>query len=358
MKRGAWLGLAAVAMVIAGAWLLVRPPELPDDGSAAGPADSATQATARRKLGAASVLAIDLRTGTRPAPPARRSLFNDYLRSRNYRAMYERLKSSPEGQTPEGLYVLYDLLKRCAAITDRTSRQPLVRTAEQRRDEFVAGIPANDPQRGKRIAAFEDIAANRCAGMEGISIRQADLDKLLVDSAALGDPKAQAYSLEQALWAERRAGGPDTRWGPGSVTVTDAQVATLRSLAASGDPEAMVIAGRVMSSAWHDFQVQVDDQPVQRAAFNEAWQLLACEYGHPCDAGNARVQAGCAYQGYCDAQSLPDFIYYYAASPNDSQLMARYREVLRDAILTGNWSQVNVARGLPDANLWRPGSGG
>jgi hypothetical protein len=77
----------------------------------------------------------------------------------------------------------------------------------------------------------------------------------------------------------------------------------------------------------------------------QAFQLLACDYGYPCDDSNPRVLSACAFQGHCNASSLADFIYYYGASPNDSQLMSQYRELLRTAVETGNWSQLAVVRG-------------
>ena len=79
----------------------------------------------------------------------------------------------------------------------------------------------------------------------------------------------------------------------------------------------------------------------------QAWQLLACDYGYPCGENNERVLSGCAYLGHCDANSLSDYLFYYGASPHDSQLTAQYREILRTAIESGNWSQLNVVRGLP-----------
>ena len=70
-----------------------------------------------------------------------------------------------------------------------------------------------------------------------------------------------------------------------------------------------------------------------------------------------RVLNACAYQGHCDANSLPDYLFYYGASPHDSQLTAQYREVLRNAIETGNWSQLTVVRGVtpPPRIFARPG---
>jgi hypothetical protein len=345
--RFALIVLLVVAFV-AGAWLLLRPPELGETGASAGSvAQSGARAamvTAPAKLGAAAVLSIDPRThGIRNAPAApRATVFTEYLGAKAYKALYERLKASPEGQTAEGEYVLYEMLRKCANITDRNQRQPLVRTSEQRRDQFLAAIPETDPQRDKRIAAFDNVSANRCAGLENVSITQADLNKLLADAASAGDPKAKALQLEQELWAARRADG---RWRS-DVAPTDAQIDTLRSSISSKDPEALLIAGRVLSSSWNDFSLRIGaDQVVEQRSFMQAWQLLACDYGYPCDSSNQRLLSACAYQGHCNAQSLPDYIFYYGASPYDSQLLSQYREVLRTAVETGDWSQLSVVRG-------------
>ena len=128
---------------------------------------------------------------------------------------------------------------------------------------------------------------------------------------------------------------------------TDAQVEALRNAAASRDPEAMLIAGRVLSSSWHDFSLAIgpDNQAIEQRAFMQAWQLLACDYGYPCNENNSRVLSACAYQGHCNATSLPDYLFYYGASPYDSQLLMQYRDTLRAALETGNWSQLNVVRG-------------
>ncbi|MEP7068316.1 MAG: hypothetical protein ABI789_03705 [Usitatibacter sp.] len=354
MKYRIPLFLFLAAALVAGAWMLVRPPELPEYASApvkmeSTPEDRARAAIPETKLGAASVLSIDPRTAApkgRPTPAARATLFGEYLAAKSYKALYDRLKANGDAQTPEAWYMMYEILRRCATVTERTARQP-ARPADQKRDDFVAALSPTDPMREKRIAAFDDVTANRCTGMEGITITQADLNKMLANAASGGDPKAQALSLEQELWAARRAAGPEGRWGRDSVTLSDAQVGNLQRIAASRDPEAMLIAGRMLSTSWHDLTLRVgpDNQPVEQRAFMQAWALLACDYGYPCGDTNPRVQSACAYQGHCNAASLSDYLYYYGASPNDSQLMTQYRAILQNAITTGDWSQVNAARG-------------
>lgn len=369
MKNRFAASILGIAAITAGCWWFLR-----DGDAAVRPSAEGTRAAApapagpsgRPSLTAASVLSINPRTPARVALAAepRKTLFNEFLKAKNYRALYDRLKSSPEGQTAEGWYVEYQILRRCATVPDRIGRAP-PRGNDPKRDDFVASIPMNDPQRDKRIEAFDAVSGNRCAGMEGVAVKQAELDKLLADAAAAGDAKAQALTIEQQLWSERRAAGPETRWGRDTVSLTDTQVSSLRQLASSGDPEAMVIAGRILATPWHDTQVQLgpDNQPAEPRALNQAWQLLACDYGYPCDSSNMRVQTACAYQGHCNAQSLADYIYYYGASPNDSQLMNQYVDILRNAIQTGNWSQVTVAHGVPDnaavgRPMWRGPGGG
>ncbi len=308
--------------LVAGAWFSLRPPEMPagQEGPAmtsGGPEARAAAAPIAYKLATSAVLSIDPRgAGARgPVVP---------------------------GETGEGRYVLYDIMRKCATITERTTRQPIVRSTEQRRDQFLSALPDNDPQRDKRIAAFDNVATNRCAGLEGLTITQSALNNLLAQAAAAGDPKAQALSLEQSLWALRRADGA---WRS-DVAPNDQQVAQLRTAVMSRDPEAMLIAGRVLSTSWHDFSLRIgDDQVVEQRSFMQAWALLACDYGYPCGDDNQRVLSACAYQAHCNAQSLPDYIYYYGASPYDSQLLSQYRETLRTAIETNNWSMLNVVRG-------------
>jgi hypothetical protein len=363
------LFLLALAM-LAGAWLLVRPPEFPELSSGPATQDAAASTSSGAspsKLSAAAVLAIDPRAnplGNASAAKAHRvTLQGEFLRAKSYKALYDRLRNGPEGQTPEGWYVMYEMLRSCANVTDRTGRPPAP-AATQKRDDFVAAIPDTDPTRDKRIAAFDDVSANRCAGMEGITIAQADLDKMLANAAAGGDAAAQALTLEQQLWAQRRAAATQGQWGRNTtVTLSDAQVASAQAFAGSRDPEAMLIAGRILATPWNNFSVGAgtDGATAEPRAFMQAMQLLACDYGYPCDSTNPRVLSGCAYQGHCNATSLADYIYYYGASPNDSQLMSQYQDLLRAAIETGNWSQLPVVRGPrpapPPVNGFGPGGG-
>ena len=341
-----WIAVLVVLVALgAGAWMLLRPPEYAPPPAAASslPAEAPVQRpapAAPSKLSASAVLSIDPRAISSKGPTkAVKSLNAEFLTTKSLKSLYDRLKASPEGSTPEGQYILYEIMRRCATVTEGSARRPYQR-AMPNRDDFVASIPADDPQREKRLAAFDEVDTKRCAGFDGVTITSADLQKLLTDSVNAGDPKARALALERELWAQRQPGQR-----PNSVTLSDAQVEQLRQIIATKDPGAMVAAGRILSNSWNEFSIRIGTDLIEPRAFYNAWQILACDYGYPCGTDNTRVLSECALQGHCQAQTLQDYLYYYSGSPHESQLIAQYQGVLRNAIETGDWSQMQVVRG-------------
>jgi len=336
--------LLAVVLAV-GAWFALRPPDLSDVPVTAPAVASVPKGSAPPdRLSASAVLSIDPRPNPlRPARamPVKATLFNEYLGAKNYRALYDRLHGTAEGQTAEGKLVMYEVMKACANITEGKRYQWKPQTPK--RDDFVQGIAGTDPQRDRRIAAYDNFTANHCVGFDGVNITQADLDKMLTDAAAAGDPRARAMSIEQDLLLARRTQGRD------NATISDAQIESLKGALASKDPEAIRVAGRVLSNSYNDYALRVgpDQSPIEPRAFMNAWLVLACEYGQPCGSDTPRLQQACAFQGHCDAQNFPDYLYYYGSSPHDSQLLVQYRAIIQHAVESGDWSQIQVARGLP-----------
>jgi len=263
----------------------------------------------------------------------------EFLKSRGYQALYERIRAGAEAQTPAGKYVMFEILRACATIVDRKQRFT-GKTLEERRNAFYAALPVGDPLSDKRAKAFDAVAVDRCAGLSGLSLAQADLDKLLAEAANGGDPGARASLIEQQLMQGRRG-----RWN--SASPTDEQVESLKQVIATRDPAALLIAGRLLANPYDDLTLRIGPgaQPAEPRAMYDAWQVLACDFGYPCGPDNTRVQSACAYQGHCDAASLPDYLSYYASSPHDSQLADQYRAILGTAARTGDWSQLAVVRG-------------
>ncbi len=344
MNARVTLALALAVGIGVAAWAWVAPPEPEETRSpspAAGPPGNARPLPRGERPAPQLALAPAPRFAAAPGRPSVRppTPSQEFLQARQYKALYERLKNSPEGTTPEGEYVLHQILRRCAVVRDGEARRSGERRGE-RREEFVAALPESDPYRDKRIAAFDDVVLNPCAGLEGLSVTQGELDKLLAGSAAAGDPRARALAIEEELRRARRNQA-------GNVTLTDAHVESLRSAASSGDPAAVLIAGRVLSSTWRDYSVRIgpEGRPAEPQALHSAWQVVACDLGYPCGESNPRLLAACAFQGHCEATSLPDYIYYYASSPHDSHLVNQYRGIVRNAVDSGDWSALQVVRG-------------
>jgi hypothetical protein len=332
--------LVALAAFGAGAWMMLRPPEMPvlPAGGA-----STTEAPITRALPATPARRAASTAVAQPAsvPVSARSavspLYAQFVGEKPFRALYDHLKSTAEGQTPEGQYLLYEILRRCANVSDRTTQRPPTR-AVPKREEFVAGLSPADPQREKRLAAFDQMEANRCAGFDNVTVTQAELNRLLESAVAGGDAKARALAVEQELAQQRRAG---------NRTLTESQIETLRQALGTRDPGAMLIAGRLISNTWQDLTVRIgpEGQVAEPRALYNAWQMLACEYGYPCGADNSYVLTECALRGHCQASGLQDFLSFYNSSLNDTQLLAQYQQILRNAITTGDWSQVALVRG-------------
>lgn len=341
MKTVATAAFAVVA-VVAG-WLLLR-----EEGNREPQASVAAPAAAGKGAPAASASAGASRATSapgpvrspnwqRPAAPAKPTLFGEYLRAADYKPLYDRLKDSPEAQTADGRLVMYEILKECTEQGRKRGNRGFVPP----RDRFVERLSTTDPQRDRRLAAYDELVRDRCAGFEGMSTSSADLAKLLEQAAATGDPKARAIHLEQQLLQQRREAGD------GRVTLSDAQVRSLQEIASSKDPEAIRAAGRVLTTGWNDYALRFegDPTPLESRPFMNAWLVLACEYGANCGSDTPRMQQACALQGYCDAEAFPDFLFHYSSAPHDTLRTMQYREVLRAAIESGNWSRVVVVRG-------------
>jgi len=342
VKRALYISGVGLLFGAAAAWWALGLQEAPVETAkvaAAAPVAAKPEVTQRAP---STVLAISPRVASpAPARPVRMGPGPDFLAAKKYRPLWDRLRGSPEGATADGAYVLYRIASRCANVSDCPFwRAPnRGKSNEQIREEFMKTLAPNDPQRDKRLAAFEDVNAPKCEGIE-LAMTQADLRAMLATAVDAGSAEARAVQLGQQIEDSRRG-----RWDNG--TITDAQIDSLKQLAATRDPGAMLEAGRLLSNSYRDITLRdgADGPVLEPQALHNAWTLVACEYGYPCGPDNARVEQACAFRGHCDSSNLQDYLYYYAASPHDSQLMSQYESLLRNAVETGDWSHLTVVRG-------------
>ena len=350
------LSVLVLVVVAIGAWSLGHKAEPVESASAASAPAARPGANTVAALPPSSVLAIDPKQinlgATWHAVRSQQSpLARDFANATQYKLLYDRLKNLPEGQTPEGQYFLYQVLRACASIAGAKGGTPSATNSarlEQRKQELIATLPETDPRRSQRIAAFDKLSADKCQGMDGVAVTEADLSQILRNAVSGGDPKAGAFQIEQDMWQAARdaraAGG-----GGRNLTLSDPQLDGIRNALGSRDPEAMVIAGRVLANSFRDIAVTVgpNQDAIEARVFNNATQLVACDYGYACADNNQRVLNACAYQGHCGVTTLNDYLFYYGSSPYDSQLLDQYGNTLRQAVHTGDFSQLNIQRGTP-----------
>src|SRR5690349_8806006 len=149
--------------------------------------------------------------------------------------LYDRLSQKPS-LTPEEAYVLARILEACTE-TGRP-RDPRQANPEEARARFATSVSEKDPDRAKRIAAYQRISEARCAGFERMKTDPARIRELVDQAAAGGDPKARALVVDREVWACCDGGKPMPM---GTLpTINDEQLNSLREIIRSGDPQAML----------------------------------------------------------------------------------------------------------------------
>lgn len=270
------------------------------------------------------------------------AIAKEFATAKGLKPLYDRLAAQGAAATPDARYYLYRILSGCATRTDHPDGGRLKSVADQRQ-RLEALIPAASRDRARRLALFDEMMVQRCDGMEQVATTQAELEKLLADAAAGGDPKAKALIAARELTSKPMTPSPD---GMASPSISDAQLRTLQEAVASRDPEAIAIAGSALSSSYRDVVPEIGpnhEEMQGRAAF-EAWKLVACEFGLECGASSRPVQGACAFTGQCAASTVQDQVYYYGVTPYEAQLLDQYRQVFRNAATSNDWSGITFAR--------------
>jgi hypothetical protein len=339
--------LLAVIVVSVPALLLWMHREDVAAGKAARTASASNTLSTNRSLSTDAVLSIvpgaKRSLSAAPTPPALSPAMREYVKAREYKPVYDRLRNAAT-RTAEEDYILAEILERCAKVTDRKDDwggNKWKLGGPEARARFLASLPEKDPARAKRLAAFDDINYDRCAGIADVSVTEKEIRDLLASASATGDPKARARLVERELADMRK--GPDgkTTWDPARTpTISDAQIETLKQAAQSRDPYAIVLAMTTLNGWLGNLSLRTgeDQMPVEGSALYSASTLVACEYGMPCGPDSPRMLEACAMQGRCGASDYRDYLFYYGITPNTAQMVGDYQLGLARAVRDGDWS--------------------
>ncbi len=336
------LGIVVVAVVVLVAMLL-RPESGASKPAVATPMQQGS--LSRGSLAPDAVLAIAPRSKPPAAAPARYTLTPTQREfyGRNYGAMHARLSKGP--RTPEESWMLARILEYCAMIPGERPRgqsHPIKSVVDERRAKLDAALAPGDPDRAKRLAAFDAMMRDPCEGLPQLKSTREEIDQLDREAAAAGDPKARLALLRRDIRAQPIERSPDgTTFTP---KVSDEQMALIRQSLASNDPTTALEAVMSLAFSFRNASLRdPDGKPVELGVLMNAATLVACDSGYPCGADAQQVATACVYRGHCDALNLRDYLLYYAESPHDSQVLASYENALREAAATGQASFFNFS---------------
>jgi hypothetical protein len=327
-RRKTVLFLAAgIFLVLLVSWLYRQPAGGVNDAKpekAAGVPD--------RALSPSAVLSISASRASPPISVMRQpaqTLVQEFDRSARLRPLYDRLNQGAAA-TADGKLALYLVLRECAKGGGEDRR------AYPDVNALAKSIPDEDVNKQMRLRIAGELRA-RCEALEAISTSPEELQRLLKESAALGNHTARVRLISRELQESAQAGMPPS--------LSDAQLETLRAAVRSGDPDAISSAGILLSNTFADLVVEsaathASLQP--EAAFN-AWRLLACEYGDDCSSSNLWLRSECALNGECAATTLEDAVFFYHLPPYQAQVLDQYRTLFRNAA-NGDWSGLTFAR--------------
>jgi hypothetical protein len=245
---------------------------------------------------------------------------------------YATLWRSLNGATAsaEGLYLEAEIYAHCAR---RAENDPQARDSERAR--FTASLAGRTVNATQRLAAYERLNADPCAGLDLGTFDAGTLRRMVTAAADAGDARARAWQLAQRV-EETRENVTDRR--PRGYELAAADFAEARQLLASRDPGVIEDLQGILSSTLQHGSIQLDGMPVDPAAFHSALTLLACEAGASCGPDSPQLLRECAYQGRCAVDTVYEYMYYYGSAPAEAQLIDNYRARLSAMLASGDLS--------------------
>jgi hypothetical protein len=281
-------------------------------------------------------------------------LMQEYASSRSYMALYESLRAS-DPRSAEENYILAQLLEQCAkfpGIKDPPAAQRWKLGGADSRERFIAALADDDPNRGRRIAAFDAINFDRCGTLSDLSSTYKEVRGLLESAAAEGDPKARARLVERQMRDMMLAPDGRIKYDPANPpSLSELQLEVLRQSVQSADPHAVMNAFGALTAWSGNLTMRAGDSqvPMSASALYAASTLAACDLGMPCGAESPEVLRGCAMHGQCDASDYRDYMFFYSLAPASAQLAGEYHLGILRAV-HGDWSYFTFHR-VPSPGL-------
>ncbi|HRE13940.1 MAG TPA: hypothetical protein PLD37_07085 [Usitatibacteraceae bacterium] len=314
-------------------------------GEHGGEASGKAPAAALQAAPASSVQALpkaQLASFTRPTAAAKpmSGVAQEFRNTRDLRAFAEALLARRDSLSQEDRYFLARALETCQFAL--SMHDDLAASSDKARRQFIATLPASDPNAAKRIAAYDaaDDSA-RCVRFQGMSLSSKDIDELYRQAAQAGEAKAQA----RLLVAELNKGFTTPKDGETRAVAMDDFQRIIRLLE-TRDADAMVTVAQFLAQnrLIGELRIGPSGEVPEPASLVGAFSLVACDFQPTCPSFDREALQACAYAGYCNSNSYEELYANFLASPWTYSMAMRYRGVIHTAIDTRNWGLLGLQK--------------
>jgi hypothetical protein len=267
----------------------------------------------------------------------------EFRAARDLKAFADGLLARRGSLNADERYHLARALEECQFAT--TINEDLGAYSAKQRRQFLATLPAGDPNNAKRISAYEAVDnTQRCIGFQNAKISAKDIEELYRAAAQQGDPRAQARMLTAELNRNLNNAPRSAEGQLSNTRLPSDDMSRLISLLESREPEAMLIVGQFLAQSAMASQLRVgpNGEVPEPSAFLGGFSLVACDMGQDCSQMNREPLMACAYAGYCNAQSFEELYQNFLASPWAYTQAMRYRGLIHTAINTQNWTLIGL----------------
>jgi hypothetical protein len=264
----------------------------------------------------------------------------EFRSTRDLRAFADGLGARAGTLSGDERYFLAKALEECQFAT--SVNEDLAAYSAKQKSQFLASLPAGDPNNEKRIAAYEAVDNTaRCLGFQGSKISARDIDALYRAAAQQGDPRAQARIITAEL--SKNLGKSQSDNSP----ATPAQMEDfnrLIGLLESRDPEALLYVGQFLAqnAVAQNLRVGTNGEVPEPSAFLGAFSLVACDVGQDCTSLHRDLQQACAFGGYCNASGFEQLYQDFLASPWAYTNALRYRNLIHTALRDRNYGLIGL----------------
>jgi hypothetical protein len=265
----------------------------------------------------------------------------EFRSSRDLKAFADALAARKAQLTADERFHLAKALESC--LFANSINEDLASYSAKQRRQFLASLPAGDPNAALRVAAFDNVDDTaRCLRFRGTKIALRDIDDLYLAAAQQGDARAQAKLLVNEIQRTNQANPRDDAGNPSRIAPED--LARIVAILETGDPEALMTVGGLLAQSPIKEQLRIgpNEEMPEPTAFIGAWNLVACDMGLECGAQHRDLQQACAFAAYCGAGHFEEHYQTFVASPFVYQQAQRYRSLIHSALQTRNWAQLGL----------------